>query len=566
MRLKSRFISLTSVVLAATISLTLIASPLQGKPALAADAKTLTVAFSQEPDSLNEYYTNMAFAIWAAYLAQANLWDYDDKLQPVPVLVSEIPTTANGGLSQDGKTTTLKLKKGLKWSDGQPLTADDVVFTYQMIMDKANKFSRGSLIRDLLNTVEKVDDLTVKVTTKTASPYPENLAGVNADFQVLPMHIFKAVYDKDKSIEQASENQNPTVFSGPYMLKEWKRGASLTYVVNPNYAGPKPQIEQIVIQIFPQPETAYAALAAGQIDFIPNLQPADAKTIEGLTKDVTTYSLYGSYRESLWLNLRDDQHPRAGHPALKDARVRQAIRKAINRRGLVKDLLFDKTTVADSLYSDSPFENKKIQFAEYDLAGANKLLDDAGWKMGGDGVRQKDGVKLELIYGTTTAAQRKKNQAVIQQQLAQVGIKITLQTYDPTKYFGSFPDGGIIKTGVDDIDEYANNTVTTNPANQRTFFCNDITSDQNPGGQNYVGYCNQDMDKLWSTTEQTLDPKQGQTAADKIQEMMNSDVPIIILYNRNDIYAYRTSRFAQAPHIGAFVTNQWYDIANWKLQ
>src|SRR5258708_3044454 len=287
---KSRVALLICIVLIAAMVL----GPGSGLPqvARAADANTLTVAFSQEPDSLNVYYTNMAFAIWAVYLGEANLWDYDDKLQPVPVLGSEVPTVANGDLSKDGKTTILKLKKDLKWSDGQPLNADDVVFTYQMIQDKANKFTRGTLIRDLLDKVEKVDDQTVKITTKTPSPYPENLAAVPADFIVLPMHVFKPVYDKDKSIEQAPDNQNPTVFSGPYMLKEWKRGSSLTFVVNPNYAGPKPKVAQVVVQIFPQPETAYAALAAGQIDFIPNLRPPDPNSIQGLSKNVNIYNIY----------------------------------------------------------------------------------------------------------------------------------------------------------------------------------------------------------------------------------------------------------------------------------
>lgn len=563
MKLKSRIALITSLAVVASMLLAFVVSP--AHPTRAADAKTLTVAFSQEPDNLNGYLTSMAFAQWAIFLMQANLWDYDDKLKPVPVLVAEIPTAANGGTSKDGKTTTIKLKKGLKWSDGQPLNADDLVFSYQMIMDKANNFQQGTPIQQVLDKVEKVDDVTVKLTTKEPQPYSENLAGVNS-FYVLPAHILKPVYDKDKSIEKADFNQNPTAFSGPYMLKEWKRGSTMTFVVNPNYAGPKPKIETVVIQIFPEPETAYAALASGAVDFIPNLQPADAKKIQDLTKNATIASVYGSYRESLWLNQRTDKTPRAGHPALKDKRVRQALRLAINRRGLVKDLLFDNTTVAESMYADSPFENKNIKFVEYDPKAAEKLLDDAGWKKGADGIREKDGVKLELKYNTTTAGQRKKNQAVIQQQLAQVGIKVTLENVDPTQYFGAFKDGGTLANGNFDIGEYANNTVTTNPANTRTFFCDDISSEEVPGGQNYVGYCNPELDRLWKITEQSLDPKAGQDAANKIQEILAEDVPLIILYNRNDIYAYATSRFAKEPRIGAGITNQWFDIANWELK
>ncbi len=130
------------------------------------------------------------------------------------------------------------------------------------------------------------------------------------------------------------------------------------------------------------------------MDFIPNLQPgSDPKSITDATKDVTIYSIYGSYRESLWINVRDDKAPKAGHPALKDQRVRQALRLAINRRGLVKDLLFDTTTVADTLWADSPFEDKTVKFTEFDPAAAGKLLDEAGWVMGPNKVRVSKGVK-----------------------------------------------------------------------------------------------------------------------------------------------------------------------------
>jgi ABC-type transport system substrate-binding protein len=137
---------------------------------------------------------------------------------------------------------------------------------------------------------------------------------------------------------------------------------------------------------------------------------------------------------------------------------------------------------------------------------------------------------------------------------------------DPTKYFGTFKDGGTLANGEFDIGEYANNTVTTNPANARTFFCDDISSDAVPGGQNYVGYCNDELDKLWKVTEQALDPKEGQAAADKIQEILADDVPLVILYNRNDIYAYVTSHFAKPIRLGAGITNQWFDIVNWELK
>src|SRR5262249_19769950 len=159
--------------------------------------------------------------------------------------------------------------------------------------------------------------------------------------------------------------------------------------------------------------------------------------------------------------------------------------------------------------------------------GAGKLLDEAGWVMGADNVRQSkdvkgvpDGTKLELIYGSTTASQRKKNMAVIQQDLAKMCNKGAVKNYTPKQLFGPYQDGGVTKTGADDMDEYAQNTVTTNPANVRTFECNNISSDGNPGGQNYIGWCNAEYDKLQLVTESAADPKASQDAANKMQQIL----------------------------------------------
>src|SRR5690348_8581240 len=134
MKFKSRFL-LVSLVLLAAMMVSFV-SPMTGR--VAAQGKTLNVAFAQEPNTLNAFYTQSAFATWATYLAQAHFFDYDENLKPIAKLAAEIPSVENGGVSKDGKTYTLKLKKDLKWSDGKPLTAEDMAFTYEMLKDKAN--------------------------------------------------------------------------------------------------------------------------------------------------------------------------------------------------------------------------------------------------------------------------------------------------------------------------------------------------------------------------------------------------------------------------------------------
>jgi peptide/nickel transport system substrate-binding protein len=564
--MKRRLVLLSSLAVIIAMMTAYFATPLQS--AQAQGGKTLRVAFAQEPDNLNGYYTTMAFATWATFLQQANLFDYDENFKPIPRLVTEIPSFDNGGISKDGKVLTFKLKKDLKWSDGSPLTAEDVAFSYEMLKDKGNNMLQGGNITGTLQKVEKVDDLTVKLTFSEPQPYPENIGGPT-NFFLLPAKVLKPVYDKDKSIEKADWNLNPTVFSGPYTLKEWKRGEVMTLVANPNFVSGKPKIDTIQIRFFAEPESSYQALAAGQIDWIPNLQSADSKKIGDLTKDVTFYQLNGSYQEFLVFNVRKADQPRAGHPALQDVNVRKAIRLGVDREKLVKDALFGLASVTDSLYdSVKDYVSPEIKFVKADKAAAEKLLDDAGWKKGADGIRAKDGVKLELRYVTTTAAQRKQNQAVIQQQLGDIGIKIVLENKPASEFFGAFANGGTLAIGEYDLAEFANNTVTTNPVagQARALMCEERVSEAKPGGQNNSGYCNEKMDAAVKAVETSLDKKVALDGVATIQKLMYDEVPQFTLYNRDDIYAYITSRFAAKPRIGAGILNMWFDVGNWDLK
>jgi peptide/nickel transport system substrate-binding protein len=299
------------------------------------------------------------------------------------------------------------------------------------------------------------------------------------------------------------------------------------------------------------------------------LQPADGKSISDLTKDVTFYQLNGSYQEFLTFNVRGDDFPKAGHPALKDLKVRQAIRLAIDREKLVKDALYGLASVTDSLYdSVKEYVNTDVKFVKGDKAAAEKLLDDAGWKKGADGIRAKDGVKLELQFTTTTAAQRKRNQAVIQQQLADVGIKVVLNNKPASEFFGAFANGGTLATGDYDLGEFANNTVTTNPVagQARALMCEERVGDKKPGGQNNTGFCDPKMDELVKAVENGIDKKAAIDNVKAIQAIMEAQLPQFTLYNRDDIYAYRTSAFAKAPRIGAGILNMWFDVENWELK
>jgi len=538
-------------------------------PAAAQDVPTLNVGFAQEPDSMNGFYTSMAFAQWANDLVQASLWDVSDTLGFVPVLVDEIPSVENGGISEDYMTYTIKLKPGLMWSDGEPLTSDDLVFTYQMIQDPANNFLQAGSIADALVSAEVVDDTTFTLTFDGPKPFPEDQAGSPGLSTILPAHIFRPVYESEGSIEFAAENLDPTVFSGPYVLSDWRRGESMTFEVNPNYVGGAPKIGRVIIRFFPDTDAQYAALAAGQLDYVPNVSEGDIPRLVESSPDLKIVTVFGGYIESLWLNVRTEETPRAGHPALQDVRVRQAIRYALDREAVTNELLAGATSPTDSIYASSPFELPTLGVTEYDPAAAEALLDEAGWvDSDGDGVRDKDGVKLELRYSTTTAGWRNNIQAVLQQQLAQVGISVILEKYPASEFFGSWANNGINAVGEYDIAQYANNTALTNPANVTVYeslACNQIPSEDNQGGQNFVGFCSEEMDAAAQVTLNSLDADERLQAAYTIQEIMKENAPLINLFPRGDNYAYNTTRFTGDIAIGSGVGNQWFDILNWEL-
>jgi peptide/nickel transport system substrate-binding protein len=560
----SRFTKVLSIALTVSVLVGLLIAPVSAQ-----DSSTLTVGFSQEPDSMNGLYTSMAYAQWANDLVIASLWDVNDNLEAVPVLVDEVPSVENGGISEDYMTYTIKLKEGLLWSDGEPLTAEDLVFTYQMIEDPANNLIQGSAIAEALESVELVDDLTFTLTFSSPKPFPEDMAGSPGLSTILPEHVFGPVYEADGSIEFADANLEPTVFSGPYVLSEWRAGEQMTFTANPSYVLGAPPISTVIIRFFPDTDSQFAAFAAGQLDIVPNLSEGDIPRVAAMSDDVEIVTVFGGYIESLWLNVRTEEYPEVGHPALQDVNVRHAIRYAINREAITEQLLAGATSPTDSIYARSPFENPDLGVTEYNPEEANRLLDEAGWvDSDGDGVRDKDGVPLELRYSTTTAGWRTNIQAVVQQDLAAVGIGSILEAFPASEFFGTWANSGINAVGAYDLAQYANNTALTNPANVTIYEalnCSQRVNEENQGGQNFTGFCSEEMDAASDVTLTSLDADERLQAAYTIQQIMKDEAPLINLFPRGDNYGYNISRFAEPIRIGSGVGNMWFDIMNWQL-
>jgi len=443
---------------------------------------------------------------------------YNEKNEAIPWIAKEIPTEANGGISADGKTLTFNLRDDAKWSDGQPITADDYVFTWQMIMSDKNAVISRDPFDVAVDKVEAKDAHTLVVTFK--EPYApwqakvfSNVNGTNA----LPKHVLEPAFQKDGTMDNAEWNRAPTVSAGPYVFKEWKTASHIIFEANPNFWLGKPKIDQIFIKIVPDDAAQIAAIKAGDVDMGTFISYADMPDLEALGT-MELIKTPSGYKETWFFNLGDK-----GHPALKDVNVRRALVMAVDRDKICKELLDGRTMPAVTFWDGTPYGDPNAKPIPYDPDGAKKLLDDAGWKAGADGVREKDGAKLKLRYVTTTREVRKNTQVIVQQMLKEVGIDVELINHDSSIFFSGYAEGGPISIGDYDLAQWSTNPAFPDP-DFVSWMCKEIPSDDNPVGDNSMFLCDKDLDALFEKQTMTVDTEARIKIFYEISKLMQDKV------------------------------------------
>jgi len=498
--------------------------------------KVVRITLSQEPDNLNPMYTQMWFtAIVLQTSLATGLIMYNDKNEPIPWIAKEIPTVANGGVSADSKTITYKLREDAKWSDGQPITADDYVFTWQMIMSDKNTVQTRDPFETYVDKVEAKDKTTLVVTFKEPyAPWQAKIFSNVNQTNIIPKHILEPVFQKEGTIDKAEWNRNPTVGAGPFVFKEWESGSHLTFVANPNFWLGKPKVDQLFFKIVPDDAAQIAALKAGDTDIGVFISYADVPDLQALgTLDVV--QVRSGYKEGWFFNLSTRADKTKGHPALQDVNVRKAIVMAVDRDKIAKDLLYGLTKPAATFWDDMPFANPDLKPLPYDPEGAKKLLDEAGWKVGADGIRAKGGVKLKLRYATTDKEVRKNTQVIVQQMLKEVGIAVDLFNYSGDVVFNDYATGGPIATGQYDIGEWSDGPYFPDP-DTAYWLCKEIPSDKNTAGVNWWYTCDKELDKLFTQQATTADPQARVQIFYQIEKIMADNVYWVSIWNDPDLW------------------------------
>jgi peptide/nickel transport system substrate-binding protein len=368
-------------------------------------------------------------------------WDPDGNA--FAVLAAEVPSHDNGGLAADGRSVTWTLKRGVTWHDGTPFTADDVVFNWRYAADPATAAVTIGSYKDIIE-VEKRDDHTVIVRFAKPTPFWAD-AFVGARGMIIPKHLF-AAYAGDKS-RDAPTNLKP-VGTGPYKFVEFKPGDMVRGEINPNYHVPnQPHFDTLEMKGGGDAvSAARAVLQTGEYDFGWNLQVEDEilQRLEKGGKGRVLLTEAGAI-EHIQLNTTDPWTEVDGeraslkteHPLFADRAVRRALALLVDRKA-VEDHIYGRTGLATGNFLNSPprLRSTNTRWA-FDVDQANRLLEDAGWRRGPDGIRAKDGKKLKLVFQSSINTPRQKTQAIVKQACQKAGIEVELKSVTASVYFSS---------------------------------------------------------------------------------------------------------------------------------
>lgn len=535
----------------------------------------LNIIYWQAPSIMNPYLSGGTKDIEAASLVIEPLARYNETGALVAFLAEDIPTVGNGGVSEDLTSITWKLKAGLLWSDGTPVTSADVVFTAKYCMDPEGGCAQAAKF-DGVSNVEAIDDLTVKVTFDSPKPNPYGpFAGGQSP--IIQAAQFAECLGA-KAPECTDANFNP-IGTGPFVVTDFRTNDVVQLEANQNYRdASKPAFATLTLKGGGDATAAgRAVMETGEFDYAWNMQLAPdvlAAMAEGGVG--TPISAFGTLVERLEMNLTNPSpdlpegeratvaHP---HPFLSDFAVRHALSMAIDRSLLV-EVGYGQAgrptcnlVPGPEIYASADNTGCLTQ----DIDGANALLDEAGWvDSNGDGIRDKDGVELKILFQTSTNAVRQDFQALIKDMWSQIGVETELRNIDASVFFGGDPGSpDTFQKFYADVEMYANNFDGTDPqAYLAAYRCGgEPKPDSQWQGENINRFCDPAYDALIDELGATADIEKRGELARKMNDMVTKDTMTIVpLVDRGRVSA-------KANSLGGVILNTWdselWNVADW---
>lgn len=512
-----------------------------------ADASTFRIATSGFVDSFNPFVS--------IYLTPTNIIRYVYEYLVQNDAEDGSPTqglAADWKTEEDGKKWVFTLQDGLTWSDGEPITADDVVYTYTQMMEvPALAVANGNLVSNF-EKVTAPDDKTVVIDLKAPqAPNP------GTEVPIVPKHIWEKISDPAGFM-----NDKDVVGSGPYLLESYQANQSITLRANPNFWRGKPAVDRIQYIYYTNSDAQVQALRAGEVDFVTNLSPTQFAALDGAS-GITAHSGEGRRYHSFSINpglvTRDGTPYGTGNPALHDIEVRQALRLGTDTTALLKNVLDDKGVLATSFIPASfprwtlPLDDPAIVAFDPDAAAAK--LEADGWVAGADGIRAKDGQRLSLRL--LVDADDLNEQSIAEYfvpWMKNIGVEITVES----------TDGDTISTRSvsGDYDMYFSGwSVNPDPDYQLGInLCSTLpTETDGTGGTTQDGYCNPKFDELYAQQRSELDGTAREQIVHDMLVLNYTDTAQIATWYANSLEAYRSDRFTGftlQPKDGGIIANQ----------
>ncbi|MFL5768268.1 MAG: ABC transporter substrate-binding protein [Actinomycetota bacterium] len=494
--------------------------------------ETLHVGWSSEPDSMNPLTSYSTEANEVLQLVYDKLNDYDAQLQIQPSLAESTKASGN--------TITYNLRQGVKWHDGKPFTADDVVFTFQLVHSQGN--SQYAQWLEEMTDVKASDASTVVVTFKTPQAFDPGLA-----IPIIPAHIWKGMSPTDV---QKFSNDSP-VGTGPFTFDSWKRGQTVTVNRNADWWGTQPGPATIIWILYQNEDVMAQGLRASEVDILTEIPPTIWDGLSG-TSGLKPVSLPGFSFHHIGINVSTNPQS-GGNPLLLDLNVRQALALAVDRNQLVQIGLAGHGRPGDALlppaFGDYKWTPTGDEVLNANPTKAEQLLESAGYTVGSDDIREKAGKKLEfrLIAIESTTVDVRAAQ-LFSDAAKKVGIKLDLQTMDEntlghTVYNSDAPDWDIFVWGWD------------SGVNDPDYMLGIVLSNQ-IGGNNDVYYANKTYDHLYDEQSTELDKTKRIELCMQMQQMFYEDAAYIIMWYQDKLQAYRSDTWtgwSQTP--GGIVFN-----------
>ena len=541
----------------------------------AQDANEVTILYWQAASILNPYLSSGTKDNDASAIVLEPLANFGPDGSLVPVLATEIPSPANGGISDDLTAITWTLRDDVVWSDGTPFTSDDVVFTYEYCTHPEGGCVQSDEFVGIVS-VEAMGMHQVTVTFDAPKPYPF----LPFVAQTTPI-LQKAQFGECLGANMAacSDANFGPIGTGPFMVEEFRPNDVVSYVRNPNFrdaAMGKPAFDRVIFKGGGDAESAArAVLETGEADYAWNLQiaPAVLDAMEAAGNGQVAVA-FGQAIETIWINPTDvspDNPDRSvwmadgsnAHPFLSNHTIRQALSMAIDTN-IIAEQLYGRSGKATCNFINSPAAAVSMNTScDQDIAAANAMLDEAGiMDTNGDGFREYDGHELRVQYQTSTNAVRQNTQALIKQWWSEIGVDTELRNIDAAVYFGGDPASpDTFQKFYSDTEMYT--TGSSSPDMEGflgNYRCGEApTPDNNWTGSNTPRFCNAEYDEILIELSGTAGQADRAALVVRLNDLLVMEGALIpLVYRSSAASAYHNS-------LGGVDMNGW-DSEMWNIE